>query len=261
MNFYSQKYRSFKVALFEKNIFFYFFNKMEIPDKSTSPIRSVLKQTNNQTNENIANLTNSVESKRQLLNQVYYDMKATHKIDSNDQDRKIYSFKPTEATWINKNENILKHVHFESMDTSNNESLNQTRKISTFTIEMIGKETKLQTNSKYSSKLKSPVSKAHVNKPSIKIDQIPSGKIEKQKKTSHQGQVINFSKISTRQVLTLQQKRQLMLDNKAKLEKAIEEMRKKILLRKFGYIWLRIHFYPKIKLKSTKLLFLPSQLE
>ena len=77
-------------------------------------------------------------------------------------------------------------------------------------------------------------------------------------KTKSSNSVVSNVKLPLKQPqnLTLQQKRKIAEENKAKLEKALAVLRLKILTRKFGYIWLRRYFY-----SSAKNTLLPSQIE
>lgn len=197
-----------------------------------SPIRSALRQTDNsQTIENIINLTNSLEKKRKLLNRIYNDLQ-------------------NNTNEVHTKESILKHVQFESIDTTNHdETLNQTNLNNTFTIEIkkqiSAKIPVINPNKKQFNKSPQTKQTSILNKPEVKVTPLKPA----------------VNKTPTRQVLTYQQKKQIQLENKTKFDKKVQEIREKIIQRKFGYQWIRIYFYSKSKIKSANKLLLPSQLE
>ena len=211
-----------------------FLNKPQ-PDKSSlSPVRSVsimpndTNENNDESNSKLVNLNASVESKRNMLNRLYDDMKTTaDKLKSN-------------------NPNILKHVHFESIDDDND---NKERPIfnSTYTVDQINKSSPLTS---IGNKTKSPIitknqqdktkSPKTINTIATKT-QITSSKAgTKSTKTTSPSPT---KTIKPKPPLTLQQKRQKLLEEKAKQKQDLDLIKRKVILRKYAYIWLRRHLY------------------
>ena len=181
----------------------------------------------------IQKLVATVEEKRQLLNKIYDDSK------SKDPSKLpvaqiIYTGKPMHS--INKDLNILKQVHFVSSDEEETKPFNSTYKVTKTKESSPIKQNKMLTKATNSKQIqKSPL------------------------KTKSANSVVSNTKLPLKQHqnLTLQQKRKIAEENKAKLERALAVLRLKILTRKFGYIWLRRYLYAS----SAKNALLPSQIE
>ncbi|CAF0727562.1 unnamed protein product [Brachionus calyciflorus] len=214
---------------------------------NTDPKTLLSNQTNHQTIENIIKLTNSVEEKRKILNQIYYD------IQKNDEN---IENKPSEKS--NRN-NMLKHVHFESIDTTKEDSKIQKIMNSTFTVDIKKfiqeKSTNVQSKIPVEqSKIKSKTPIKTKDKPLSGTIKVSPAKVEIRTKPSPSKPII-------RPVLTYQQKKLLEKESKLKFEQKLDEIRQKIISRKFGYIWLRKYFYSKSKIQSNQRILLPSQVQ
>ena len=242
------------------------------PSTSVSPVRPSTKQSTqtstieinkpavnvnhqeiNDINEHLNKLNASLQAKRQLLNQLYENVSTENSKPENKNESKL-------------NTNILKQVHFESIDFGDNSKVKQFN--STFTVKIN------ETSSKQPSKPLSSIgnrnrskSPAAANKPSSKTSPLPSTtqtRINNSPVTSKQVALANkTSKTSpvARPNLTLQQKRQIQLAATAKLAKDLEALKFKVLERKFGYIWLRKFCFSKLKYAAhdNKSLILPSE--
>ena len=248
------------------------------PSTSVSPVRPATKQSPqtstieinkpavnvnhqemNDINEHLNKLNASLQAKRQLLNQLYENVSTENSKPENKNESKL--------------DNILKQVHFESIDFGDNSKVKQFN--STFTVKINTNKTSANdTTSKQPSKPLSSIgnrnrskSPAAANKPSSKTSQLPSTtqtRINNSPVTSKQVALANkTSKTSpvVRPNLTLQQKRQIQLEAKAKLAKDLEALKLKVLERKFGYLWLRKCCFSKLKYAShdKKSLILPSE--
>jgi hypothetical protein len=213
-----------------------FLNKPQ-PDKSSvSPVRSIsimpndTNENNDEANSKLANLNASVESKRNLLNKLYDDMKSTaDKLKTN-------------------NPNILKHVHFESIDDDNDNDITE-RPIfnSTYTVNQINKSSPLAsignktrltiTPKSQQDKTKSTKSNNIISTTKV---QITSTKVNKKSRNTSSSPI---KTIKPKPPLTLQQKRQKLLEEKAKQKQDLEILKRKVILRKYAYIWLRRYLY------------------
>jgi hypothetical protein len=237
------------------------------PNKSKSPSRPTWPQLDENSSpliiQQLQQLTNSVDLKRRQLNNVYEDLNHLQ----------------TKETAGNYN--ILKHVHFESIDTTTldttaNTSTNPSRNASppkfsqTYTVHSLSTVVKTNTiaNKNQENKTATPTGKLKPTTSKVtKIPQIATGSnvvspVEKKQPSSVLKSPLKqtTNKInSIRPVLTFQQKRQLEIERKAKFEQDLLVIRQKVILRKFGYLWLRLFFYAR-KIAQRPLL-LPSQTE
>lgn len=254
-------------------------------NNKSSPTRPVLKQIKEDVNNEspILILSTSVDTKRDQLNQLYDDMKTTaERIRIN-----IANRDTTEGS-------ILKRVQFESIENENsiriedsiqnqNQNMNLTYTKEKFELEK-AKTTSSQhgqTQVEIKSKLPVKISTATVTSAKTPATKSVNKTIESNKIAV---QVVG-SKVSTlattttrtrskspglkpletanrtNKILTYQQKKKLLTEAKEKLEKELQVLRKKVVVRKFAYIWLRKHFYSEKNFKSGKNLLLPSQLQ
>jgi hypothetical protein len=185
----------------------------------------------------IEKLIASVEEKRKLLNQIYEESKVP--VNQN-------------TITLNTKQNILiKNVQFDSEDDYEHEKKNTNNK-SAATLQ----HSNMKMNATYDLKKK----QSTIKKPSSEVNKSPSSLKTSKKLTPSKSvatiAVANASKIQIKPKITLQQKRQILLENKAILDKQLVDLRVKILTRKFAYLWLRRHFYSKSKIQL-----LPSQIE
>ena len=185
--------------------------------------------------ENLKELSNSIEKKREELNKLYNDLtKADH--PPTDETITIPTKPPQQQM---TNTNILKQVHFEMKDLlSNGANNSQAQKMnSTFTVKLnatVGATSKplasIGNRQDRSKSPKKPVKSPQALYPSVKP-------------------VLIAAKSRN---LTLQQKRQLQLEATQKLQSELAIIREKVIRRKFAYIWLR---------KNRRVQLLPSQAE
>jgi hypothetical protein len=231
------------------------------PDKSKSPSRQTRAPDENLSPLIVKQLTNSVDLKRQELNNIYDDINHLQAADENTNAKETGN-------------NILKHVHFESIDTTQGETPTHSRNPSppkfsqTYTIHHLNAILKTSTVKKnQENKQMTPASKVKSSS-NIKITKIPQTTTGSNKNvtTEKRPSALKIplkqatNKInSIRPVLTFQQKRQLEQEKKAKFEQDLLALRQKIIIRKFVYIWLRLFFYSKKS--ASKPLILPSQAE
>jgi hypothetical protein len=183
--------------------------------------------------------------------------------------------------------NILKHVHFESIDTTDNSSPIHSRHPSppkftqTYTVHQFDPVLKPMPSGGFSNvqdqenKTNRAAGLSTAAKTTIKNSKVTtripqqitggksSGLVDNKKlpsalKSSPLKQTTN--KIhSTRPVLTFQQKRQIEQEKREKFERDVLSIRQKIVVRKFGYAWLRLYYYSKRM--TYRPLLLPSQTE
>lgn len=173
---------------------------------------------------NIDKLRSSIEEKRETLNKMYEDntiitLEATQPLNQLDTNLK----KANKAS-------ILKHVQF---DTSDEEDSHKNKPHSTYKIQKQAKSVTTKENSK------KQLTKPHVS------NQAQKSPLKQRVPTL------------TKPYLTVQQKRELAAANKAKFLQEIDILHKKILARKFGYIWLRKYINSNSKKIGT--IILPSQ--
>jgi hypothetical protein len=152
--------------------------------------------------------------------------------------------------------NLIRHVHFDDessidLENRNSESKPENNKspplFSTYTIRIDTKAAKLNQENK-----KSPLSTSKIplsNKINDSQRKIASTNKSPLKQTTNTIKVA-----SLRPVITYQQKKLIEQERKAQFDKNLEIVRRKIIARKFGYIWLRKFFYKTKKTPSLPLL-------
>jgi hypothetical protein len=138
----------------------------------------------------------------------------------------------------NSTTNLIKHVKFDETDDEDDKQLNNTNtnKISRplHSKENHNKPAKANQKSPVKSPIKTPIKRQQTATMTAAVVVAPQ---------------INRLKINT--------KTTILKTNPNKIQ--LEFLRRKIILRKFGYIWLRKHFYSQNKTQRIKYL-LPSQL-
>jgi hypothetical protein len=244
------------------------FNSKHKPNLvSTSPVRpeskanaahSLLESSSSKITQGLKELSESLETKRLELNQLYKDLsdnvpsKTITKLDnlSHILPQSPPSSTPKETT----SNNILKYVQFEFKNTNTISNVNQPQKFnSTFTVKLNQEKSPnkpLVSIGNRQDRSKSPKKPIKSTQPVLSIN--PTSK-PFQISTKTKSQPTN---------LTLQQKRQLQLEAKNKLNKQLEILRVKVIKRKFAYIWLRKFFYSTRSSQSINVkrnLPLPSQ--
>ncbi len=179
-----------------------------------------------QTAAALAKLTENIQIKRLNLNKLYDDLNLKNPTNS--------------AT------NLIKHVKFDETDDEDDKQLNNTNtnKISRplHSKENHNKPAKANQKSPAKANQKSPV-KSPIKTP-----------IKRQQTTTMTAAVVVAPQINRLKINT---KTTILKTNPNKIQ--LEFLRRKIILRKFGYIWLRKHFYSQNKTQRIKYL-LPSQL-
>ncbi len=202
--------------------------------------------------EKIEKLRSSVEEKRQMLNKIYSENSSDNQLEKTMTSAvrpKQSMLAPTSVTT-----NILKHVHFESDDEEEDRQRikNSTYTIRSETFKKTTKENQIQNKNSNSPDKKTQLALKNLKSP-LKVNT---------KVSNNNNKNISKTAIVSKPFLTVQQKRELELAQKAEFRKAVEILHIKVLTRKYAYLWLRRFFYPDNKIKdSNTMLLLPSQVD
>lgn len=203
----------------------------------------------NKMSQELKELSESVETKRLELNKLYKDASDDNSFKTVSKLQKLSSIglqsPPSSTPKETTSNNILKHVHFEFKNTNNTINNNLPQQFnSTFTVKINQPKSPLVSIGNRQDRSKSP-------KKSIK----PIQPISSLHPTSKPTQIAAKTTKSPTTNLTLQQKRQLQLEAKNKLNKQLEILRVKVIKRKFAYIWLRKYCGSSILPSRAKYLF------